>query len=175
MRRRSIFKGAGVSRRGFTLAESLTASVVLAASVVALSGALSSSYQHNAKQGESAVALDLARELMEEIASKPMTIAAPANDMPGWPEGEHDRTKYDTVNDYNGYLDTSSAITMADGTTIDAGNGEIYTRMVTVSNAVPTGLTGTASDFGLVTVTVVMPHGQTVSIAQLMTNATLVR
>src|SRR5437867_90903 len=170
MRRRTIFKGAGASRRGFTLAESLTASVVLAASVVALSGAMSASYQQSSQQGETAVALDLARELMEEIASKPMFIAAPYNDYPGWSSGQHDRSKYDTVDDYNGYLDTSSAIAMADGTTIDAGNGDVYTRMVSVqSNAKPTGLTGTSSDFSLATVTVMMPHGQTVTISQLMT------
>src|SRR5205085_9332145 len=89
----------GGRRRGFTLAESLTASVVLAASVVAISGAMSASYQQSSQQGETAVALDLARELMEEIASKPMSIAAPYNDYPGWSSGQHDRSKYDTVDD----------------------------------------------------------------------------
>jgi type II secretory pathway pseudopilin PulG len=162
--------------RGFTLAESLTASVVLAASVVALSSAMSASYQQSAQQDETTVALDLARELMEEIASKPIAVTAPANDYPGWSSGQHDRTTYDTVDDYNGYLDTSSAIAMADGTTIDAGNGDIYTRMVSVqSNALPSGLTGTASDFSLVTVTVMLPHGQRVAISQLMTKTMMVR
>jgi hypothetical protein len=47
---------------------------------------------------------------------------------------------------------------------------------VTVTqNALPSGLTGTASDFVLVTVKVTMPEGNTASVSQLFTRATVMR
>ena len=48
--------------------------------------------------------------------------------------------------------------------------------IVTVTpNARPTSLTGPPADYMLVTVTVAMPHGQTTSLSQLFTRATLCR
>ena len=61
---------------------------------------------------------------------------------------------------------------------MDLSDGGSYTRTVTVTaNAMPAGLGGTApsSDFYLVTVTVHMPHSQSVSIAQLRTRVTMYR
>ena len=59
---------------------------------------------------------------------------------------------------------------------MDMGDGGSYTRTVSITeNAMPTGLTGTASDFVLVTVTVQMPHGQSTSISQLLTRVSYYR
>src|SRR5436190_20655919 len=97
--------------RGFTLAESLTASVVLAAAVVGIAGSLSASYQQSAVHGDSAIALDLARELMEEVSAKPFDPATGATNAAGWPSVT-DRTLYDTIDDYNGYSDSGATIKM---------------------------------------------------------------
>src|SRR5688572_21716528 len=153
-------------RRGYTLAESLIASVVLAAAVVGISTTLSASYQQSTIRGNTNTALILAQQLMEEIAGKPLDLAASATNLPGWSGGQTDRSLYDTVDDYHGYTDTSGSIETADGTTLDMGDGGSYTRTVSITeNAMPTGLTGTASDFVLITVTVSMPHGQSTSIS----------
>ena len=112
---------------------------------------------------------------MEEIASRPVDAPSGTTDQPGWSSGQTDRTQYDTIDDYNGYTDLSNSIS-SNGMTFDLGDGGSYTRSVTVqSNALPAGLTGTASDFVLVTVTVNMPHQQTTSLSQLFTRATIYR
>jgi type II secretory pathway pseudopilin PulG len=161
-------------RAGFTLAESLIASVVLAAAVIGIAWMLAASYQQSAVRGNKTTALSLAQQLMEEIAAKPLDPAT-TPDHGGWPTYT-DRRLYDTVDDYSGYTDVSSALQMNDGNSIDAGDGGIYTRKVTVAtNALPTGLTGTASDFVLVTVAVTMPDGQSTSLSQLFTRATIYR
>ena len=158
-------------RRGYTLAESLIASGVLAAAVIGISATLSASYKQSAVRGNMTTALILAQQLMEEVVSRPLDVTG-AN-LPGWSGGQTDRTQYDSVDDYNGYTDTSGAVATADGTTLDMGDGGSYTRTVTVTNnAMPTGLTGTSSDFVLVTVTVSMPHGQSTSVSQLLTRVT---
>src|SRR5215218_6591102 len=136
-------------RRGFTLAESLIASVVLVAAVIGISGVLGASYQQSSGYGNTTTAIGLAQELMEEISSKPAALASGVTDKSGWPT-ETDRTKYDTVDDYNNYSDVSSSIQTSEGTTIDAGDGGSYIRTITVtSDAKPSSLTGTApaSDF----------------------------
>jgi type II secretory pathway pseudopilin PulG len=164
-------------RRGYTLFEAMLASVVLAIAVVGISSVLAASYQQSSIRGNTSTALSLARQLMEEIASMPLTAPVPP-DQPGWSQGQKDRSQYDTVDDYDGYTDQSSGITTPDGTVIDMGAGGSYTRSVKVTfNARPSGVPATApaSDFDLVTVTVTMPHGQQVSVSQLMTKATLVR
>jgi hypothetical protein len=160
----------------FTLAEALIASVVLAASVIGISGVLSASYQNSSGYGNTATALGLAQELMEEISSKPTVLGSGVTNQPGWPI-QTDRTQYDTVDDYNGYSDISSSIKTADGSTVDAGDGNSYIRTVTVtSNAIPPAIpTGTASDFLLVTVTVQMPKSQSIQLSQLFTKTLIYR
>jgi type II secretory pathway pseudopilin PulG len=168
-------KATNSSRRGFTLAESLIASVVLAASVIGIAGTLSSSYQQSAVRGNQSTALLLAQQLMEEISSKPIEITSGANTV-GWSGANTNRATYDSVDDYNGYTDVSGSIATTSGSTYDLGDGGSYTRTATVTNnALPSGLTGTATDFVLVTVTVQMPHNQSVSVSQLLTKVTLFR
>lgn len=92
------------SRRGFTLAESLTASVVLALAVVGVSGAIIASQQQTLAQQDNAVAITLARQLMEEIASTPVALSDGTTGASGWPTVTN-RALYDTVDDFNGYRD----------------------------------------------------------------------
>jgi len=147
---------------------------VLAAAVAGIAGSLSASYKQSAVHADSAVALDLARELMEEISSKTMDPPAGTTNAVGWPTVK-DRRLYDTIDDYKGYHDTST-VTTSTGSTLDAGNGETFTRYVEVtSGARPTGLTGTTTDFSMVRVTVTMSSGQTVQLSQLFTRAVVVR
>lgn len=164
------------ARAGYTLAESLIASVVLAASVVGIAGTLSASYKQNAVRGNQTIALALAQQLMEEIAARPLELPATQTNKPGWSGGQTDRRQYDTIDDYHGYADLSNSIAAADGSTLDLGNGETYTRSVQVTtNALPAGLTGTASDFVMVTITVAMSHGQQTQVSQLFTRVTVYR
>ena len=158
----------------FTLAEGLIASVVLAAAVIGIASTLSASYRQASVRGQTSTALLLAQQLMEEIASKPFEVAG--TDQPGWSLGQTNRAQYDTIDDYDGYTDLSSSIKTSSGTTLDLGDGQSYTRSVSVEeNALPAALSGDSSDFKLVTVTVDMPQGQSVSVSQLFTRVTMYR
>jgi type II secretory pathway pseudopilin PulG len=173
-----IPRGRGHAAAGYTLAESLIASVVLAIAIVAISGTLAASYQQNTMRGNTTSALNLAQQLMEEIAAKPIALPSNQVNKPGWQQGQTDRRLYDTVDDYNGYADFSSTIQAADGSTVNLNNGATsFQRSVTVqSGAVPAGLTAsTPEDFVLVTVTVNMPYNQNVSVSQLVTRVTRLR
>ena len=163
-------------RAGYTLAESLIASVVLAIAIVAISGTLAASYQQNAIRDHTTTALTLAQQLMEEIAAKPISLPSGQTNKPGWQQGQTDRRHYDTIDDYNGYADFSSAIQAADGSTVNLSDDGSYQRSVKVqSGAVPAGLTGPPEDFVMVTVTVKMPHNQSSSVSQLITRVTRFR
>lgn len=153
----------------------MIASVVLAAAVIGIGGMLAASYQQSAVRGDTTSGLTMAQQLMEEIASKPIDPPSLPNHS-GWSLGQTDRSQYDTIDDYNGYTDLSNSMAMRDGNSIQMGQTGSYTRTVTVTqNALPTGLTGTASDFVLVTVKVTMPQGDSASVSQLFTRATVVR
>ena len=165
-------------RRGYTLAEAMIASVVLSISVIGISATLSASYRQSNVCGNNNSALALAQQLMEEIASKPIDVPSGTTDQPGWSGGQTNRALYDNVGDYNGYTDTGGSVTTSTGATVDLGDGGTYTRTVSVtSNAMPPGYTayGQASDFLLVTVTVSMPHSQSISLSQMFTRTTLYR
>ena len=169
-RRRPL--GAG----GYTLAESLIASVVLAIAIVAIAGTLSASYQQNTVRGNTTTALALAQQLMEEIAAKPISLPDGQTNKPGWQQGQTDRRQYDTIDDYNGYADFSGSIQAANGSTVNLSDGGSFQRSVTAqSGAVPAGLTGPPEDFVMVTVTVKMPHNQSSSVSQLITRVTRFR
>jgi len=161
-----------IDRRAFTLVEAMVASVVLAVAVVGASSAIIASQQQTSVQQQGASAVALARQLMEEIASFPLTLPDASA---GWPTVT-DKSLYDTINDYGGYTDvvtnsvyhTNSTSSTANFTsalptsTVAAGGASSvtlsinqYVRSVTVSY--PTsifGATVTSGDFAVVTVTV---------------------
>jgi prepilin-type N-terminal cleavage/methylation domain-containing protein len=195
-RTRSINPPAGAPRRnrgGFTLAESMIASVVLAIAVVAVSGAIVASQAQNTTQIEDTIALNLARQLMEEIVAVPLATA----DSSCWPNLT-DRSQYDRVNDLAGYTDIvkvplrrgsgsglAGTIDLDSArpsvTVVTSGNptlsSEKYKRQVTITY--PTtpfaGATVTAGDFALVKVTVTGPEGNVVTLTRLIGNSTVTR
>jgi Tfp pilus assembly protein PilV len=158
---------------GFTLAESLIASVVLAAAVIGISGALTTSYQQSRFLDQTATALSLARELMEEIAAKPFS------DPDGIAEASYPtRATRDNVADYHNYTDQSTTLATISGTVRNLTGSDVYTRAVTVTaGPKPSQLAASASidNFKTVTVLVTTPSGQKVTISQLMTNAKIER
>jgi Tfp pilus assembly protein PilV len=158
-------------RRGFTLAEALIASVVLALSVVGIASALACSSQQAIATDEAAVTTALGKQLLEEIASKPFPIANVTTN-PGWSAGNHDRSTYDDAADYNGYTD-STPITTLSGVSINPGG--TYTRSVTFTRRVNPSDTPGDGDFGLITVAVTDPSGATTLFSRLISNVTVVR
>jgi prepilin-type N-terminal cleavage/methylation domain-containing protein len=176
---RSSARGTGPAGRGFTLAESLVASVVLAIAVVAVAGTLTATYQSLSAGAGTSEAVAMARQLIEEIAAKPFFVNAPAVDSAGFAGGNLNRATFDTIDDYHGFTDTSSAIKKLDGATVATGSsgGGIYTRSVSITTGVrPIGhTTAPAADFALVTVTVTKPSGEQIKMSQLVTRSTIVR
>src|ERR1041384_874508 len=88
--------------RGFTLAEALIASVVLAVAVVGIMGPLSATYQQSRNQDESRIAVSLGRQLLEEIVSKPFVDPSDFSTTLGPEADESGRSAFDNVVDYTG-------------------------------------------------------------------------
>jgi prepilin-type N-terminal cleavage/methylation domain-containing protein len=180
-------------RGGFTLAECLIASVVLAIAVIAVSGSIVASQSQNTAQVEDTMALNLARQLMEEIAAVPLSTA----DSSSWPSLT-DRTQYDRVNDFNGYSDIvkiplrrssssslSGTVSLSSArpsvTVVTSGSPTLGTEQYrrTVSITYPTtpfsGATVTAGDFAVVTITVRSGSGVVVTLPRLFARNTVKR
>jgi Tfp pilus assembly protein PilV len=175
MARRSAITNAVCSRKGFTLPEALIAAVILSAAVIGIAGTLGAVFDQTVGQGENSKALSLGRELMEEIASKPFTAPAGTTDQPGYSGGVTNRALYDTIGDYSGYTDTTTALKNYDGTTVNVGTG--YTRTVAIAsgNQLPAGHTASSANFALVTIIVQTPHKAKVQMTQLLTKALVLR
>lgn len=156
-------------RRGFSIAEAMMASMVLAIAVVGVCGPLSAASEQSQVMRERSTALLLARQLMEEIAAKPLLDGGLACRL-GPESGESSRGKYDSADDYNGYTDSTSAFKTLDGQTVQFGAVGTFTRQVAVEyRATPSGSASAAGDFGLVTVTVTTPHKQDIKVSRLLT------
>ena len=153
-------RGFADGRRGFTLTESLIASVVLATSVIGVAGALSVSYQNSEGLDHSAVATALARQLLEEITAKPYTDEDGSND-------------YRSIADYydRPYTDATPGLTSRSGLELDVGGDAVFTRQVTVKyRLTPDGTDLQWSELALVSVTVTPPPpAQAVTLSQLVT------
>jgi prepilin-type N-terminal cleavage/methylation domain-containing protein len=159
-------------RSGFTLIESLIASVVLAIAVVGIAGAIGASFNQSTELDQDAAAISVARALLEEAASKPFASSTASSRAAA---GNLDRTTYTNVADYHLYHDQNPFTTLG-GQTVDLGAA--YSRSVsyTVPASVTAGATTTSrSDFGKVTVTVTSPTGRTVSLSRFVTSVTYVR
>jgi Tfp pilus assembly protein PilV len=165
-----------VSRGAFTLAECLIASVVLAGAVLAVSAALSAAYQQTQGQAQTTQALMLAQELMEEIASRPLRLPDGTGGAAGWSAGVHDRRLYDTVSDYDGYSDDTSAMVTLNGQSVQVDDGA-FTRTVSVVAGVrPSGhAAAPAADTALVSVTATPAIGRAATVQRLVTAAVLTR
>jgi type II secretory pathway pseudopilin PulG len=149
---------------GFTLAEGLIASVILAIAVVGILTLVSSAASQAAVVRQDAAALSLARQLMERMAGVPFLPSAAHL---GYSAGNFDSATYDDINDFDGYTDTVSTMVAIAGQP-SAGDARSYTRSVAVTaNAWPVA----PADFKRITVTVTPPQGRPVTLSRLVTAA----
>jgi prepilin-type N-terminal cleavage/methylation domain-containing protein len=163
-----------IHRAGFTLIEAMIASTIVAVAVVGVAGLMAASSAQSMYSRETSIAVLLGRQLMEEIASKPLLDPTDGSRTLGPESGETSRTLYDNVDDYNDYFDKSDAIKTASGDWYALGDGQIYQRKVWVEyRATPSGALDPAGNFAMVTVVVSTPSGQTIRLYRLMTNTTL--
>jgi hypothetical protein len=145
----------------------------LAIAVVGVAGPLVASSGHASVARERGGALTLARQLMEEIAARPLCNGAPTALGPQLP-GEDNPSKYDTIGDFHGYQDSPSQFeTSASGT----GQGRaVYRRSVSVEyRTAAFDPSATVTDFALVTVTVTTPRSEVLRVSRLFCNQKAVR
>jgi prepilin-type N-terminal cleavage/methylation domain-containing protein len=183
-------------RSGFTLAESLVASVVLAIAVVGVAGAIVVSQKQTAVQEDDAAAVAIARQLMEEVAALPIVLSGGTTGQPGWGGGVTNPALYDTIDDYHGYTDTVTTDVLrasslagsaqfnstppAPAPTGSAGDepliGQQYHRNVAVSfPGTLFGTTVTNNDFAVATVSVQGAAGGGVQLSRVVARTTLTR
>jgi hypothetical protein len=167
------------------------ASVVLAVAVVGVSGAIVASQQQINAQEEDSVAVELGRQLMEDIASLPVN---PSDATAGWPTVTN-RSLYDSVIDYNNYQEVISVPIRRSVTASDAGtfstaappatvytgalpalNPQQFSRKVSVTY--PTSIFGqtvASGEFAVITVTVQGGGGTNVQLSRIVGNNTVNR
>jgi len=172
-----IDRGEWLCRRGFTLVEALIASVILAILALGVAGAVGASYSQTIALNQNAIAVSLARELIEEIAAKPLLDPTSGNTTPASTALTAARSTFTGAGNYNLYSDHGASVTSLAGTTLNLTGGQVFTRAVTVqAGAVPTADTQSPStDFDLVTVTVTAPSGQKFSLSRVVANYTFTR
>lgn len=154
-------------RSGFTLIESMMASVVVAIALIGVSGMLASSSDQSQVTKEISNAILLAQQLMEEIAGKPLLETDGSHSL-GPEASETSRILFDNVDDYHNYSDYSSAVKDSNGNWFALGDGQQYARKVTVEYRSTPTTANANGDFALVTVTVTAPGGQKAILCRLM-------
>lgn len=147
----------------------------LAIAVVGIAGPLIAAHEQSGVVHERATALALARQLLGEIASKPLLDQGTSSNLGHEANrGESDHTRYDSADDYHGYSDTTAGMRDLSGNVVGFADTNPYTRAVTVEyRATIAGPATTAGDFALVTVTVTSPRKAVVKVSQLLTRHTL--
>ena len=178
MQRAKRFAVAGHSaghcaKHGFTLAEAMIATVFLAVSVVGVAGTLSAASESGAWVNQSANCQTLVRRtdrrnLQQVVHQQPN---------PGHIAGVNVRSSYDDAADYDGYTDsTTTGMTTLQGTAIDFGDGETYTRTAAFEyRATPGGSKVSSGDFGMATVTVTSSAGASVQLQRMISISVLKR
>lgn len=157
-------------RAGFTLLEGLIAAVILAVLALGVVASLSASYQQSQAVRAVSTAVTLARQLTDEIVSKPYN----PNDSLG---NGGTRSTFTGVSAYNNYTDNSNALPLLEGGTLDVTGQDNYVRGTTVVVGAKPSI-DTASpetDFAIVTVTVSCPNGQVVSVPEFVANYAMTR
>jgi hypothetical protein len=155
-------------RSAFTLLEGLTASVILAILVLGVFGSLCAVYQQSATVRASATGVLLARQLADEIVSKPFDSTIGAASPP--------RSGFTNVSNYDGYSDTSTSMPLlGPGGPLNVTGSDVYNRTVSVTKGVEPSIAATAPTdaFAIVTVSVTCPDGQIISIPELVANYSL--
>jgi prepilin-type N-terminal cleavage/methylation domain-containing protein len=161
-------------RRGFTLLEALIASVVLTVLALGIVGAVTSSYQQSESVRATSTGVTLARQLTDEIVSKPFS----STDTLG-AGGLTSRSQFTGVSNYNGYSDTSTSMPMLAGGSLDVTGSDTYTRSCAVTvgaSASGTSISASSStDFAIVTVNVTCSDGQVVSVPEFVATYSIPR
>jgi Tfp pilus assembly protein PilV len=157
--------------RGFTIAEGLIASVVLAASVVGISGTLTASYQQTEVLKQKTEGVSLARQLMEQITA--CAFNDPEGTVALGPDGTESLTGFDNVHGYSDASTAGGVPTARSALSDPPTSAASYTRSVTVNYFdAPGGNIVESGPFALVTVVVHTPGGDELSISQLMCDYT---
>ena len=145
------------------------ASTLLAIAVVGIALPLTAAHQQAAAVRDQNSALILARELMEEIASKPLGDGSSSGTL-GPEPGESSRAQFDSADDYHQYADDTRQMKDLSGDALPFTAGVQFTRSVTVEyRTSPAGPPAPTGDYALVTVRIRAQSGQEVKIARLMT------
>lgn len=137
----------------------MIASVVLAIGVVGIATMVSSAAAQAAAVRQDAVALSLARELLELTAGVGFAVGPQA----GFNGGNTDFTTYDDLRDFDGYADSVT----------EANTGLSFARDVTVST--DAGSLTNVADVRVVKVTVSPPRGRTITLSRFVTVADTTR
>ncbi len=130
--------------------EAMIASVILAVAAMGIVSLLLSAEQNQTALQENSTAVLLAKQLMEEIAARP--FASPPQ--------------------YNGYADNTLAMTTQGGQSVTPGDGQFYSRTVSIQPVTIAGSNAPSGDLQLVQVTVTTPSQQKVTLNRLLTNVT---
>ncbi len=150
-----------------------------------LADVLVARYQQADAIQQTGQAMALGRELMDEIASKPLANPSSGSTTPATVVAQAASTQPSTVTrstfvcvgDYNGYTDSGEDIYTLGGTAMTLTGSQNYARAVTVTQgAKPSGdVSSAGTDFSLVTVTVTTPSGRTVTLQRVVPNYTFSR
>ena len=121
------------SRRAFTLIEALLAAVILAMAIMAITMPFTVGAQNEQEDARRSLAVSLAQEMMEEILSKPFEDPDGHTYTCGPDPGEPWRSKFDNIDDYDGYTEASGNITSFDGEVVTTSASLDLTRHVTAT------------------------------------------
>jgi len=165
-RRRHAWRG----RAGFSIVESVMATVVVATMFVAAMRAVGASRTALFLVAERARGMALADALMSEILAQPYGDPSYGSSLgPGSDELDGTRSAWDDVDDYNGWV--GNPVQDKQGAAIDGFDG--WTRSVTVAWVNPSNLEQTKNqETGVKRITVTVKHGDAVR-AELTTIRTL--
>jgi hypothetical protein len=149
----------------------MIAVTILGAAVIGIVSPLCASHVEVDARAQTNASLSLARQLLEEIGAKPY-LGTDGLIHNGPDAGMTTRAAYTSQGNYNGYSDSTSSLTMLDGTSVSLGLPVVYRRSVGVQYL--SSRTGTASstgDYALITVTVSATNLPTVSLSRMTTKA----
>jgi MSHA pilin protein MshD len=130
---RGVFGASPRRAGGFTLAEALIASTVLAIAVTAITLPFASAAQNEQADGQMTIAVSLAQEMMEEIILKPFAAIDP--NFPLGPEAGETRSTFNSIDDYNGYFEAAGNIRDFSGAVCTDPLAAGLSRLVSVNAA----------------------------------------
>lgn len=164
-------------RSGFTLFEAVMAAAVLSIAVFAFSGALTAANTQSQIFQQTAMAVALGRELLDEVTSAPLANPSTGTTAVASTAVSGNRSGFNYAGAYNLYSDAGASLPLINGTIMDVTTGQVYKRSVTVTLGAKPSVDSVSpsTDFGLVTVTVTTPLGQKITLQRVLCNYTFTR